>query len=90
MDKLTLLFAAVQHLAEESGHTKLAEYLGHTSHHSSVFQEEIQQHYDNINNLEEFKAKSEEETHPGAPAQTYSQAQLDAIVAAAIKKAKAA
>lgn len=88
MDKNALLFAAVELLAEETGHKDLAEYLGHNSQHSADFIAEVDRHKSNIANLDVFKAKHEEMTHPeGVEAETYTKAELDALVAKAVKDA---
>ncbi len=90
MDKTTTLFAAVERLAEKTGDDDLLEYLRHASQHSSVFLEEIDAHHAKLADLDAFKSAHEAATSPqtnGAQA-SYSKAEVDAMIAAAIKKAK--
>lgn len=88
MSKEALVFAALEHIAEKVGATDLAEYLRHSSIHSSAFQEEIDKHHAFLDDLEGFKKSNWNLTH-ASETQTYSQAQLDAMVAEAVKKAMA-
>ncbi len=90
MDKTTTLFAAVERLAEKVGDEDLLEYLRHSSQHSSVFLEEIDAHHAKLADLDAFKSAHEAATSPqGNGAQvSYSKSEVDAMIAAAIKKAR--
>lgn len=88
MSKEALVFAALEHIAEKVGATDLAEYLRHSSIHSSAFQEEIDKHHSVLDDLDAFKKSNWNLTH-ASETKTYSQAQIDAMVADAVKKAMA-
>lgn len=89
MDKLTLAFAALERLAEKSGDKELVEYLRHGSQHSGVFLAEIDDHHNNLKDLDAFEERHAERTNVSSgPARTFSQAEFDAAVAKAVKRAK--
>jgi hypothetical protein len=88
VDKLPLLFAAIRRVAQRSKDADLVEYLDHASHNSDAFIQEAKKHEDNVKNLDDFIAAHELLTHPGQPVRTFTQAEFDAAISAAIKKAQ--
>jgi len=87
--KESLVFAALERLADKAGDKDLAEYLRHGSQHSGVFLAEIDEHHNNLKDLEAFTEKHDILTHPsGEPSRTFSQVEFDAAVAKAVKRAK--
>jgi hypothetical protein len=90
-DKLTLVFAALERLAEIAKDSDLVEYLRHGSQHVDTFINEVGSHKANLKNLDTFTDAHAEATRPsGVPAQTYTKAEVDAMIASAIKRAREA
>lgn len=88
MDKLSLAFAAIERLAHKAGDDELVQYLNHSSHHGDQFSAEIDRHHVNLGDVDLFEEKHHDETHPGVSnVKTYSQAEIDAMVANAVKEA---
>lgn len=88
MDKLPLLFAAIRRIAQRFKDTDLVDYLDHTSHNSDAFIQEAQKHLSNIANLDEFTEAHERLTHPGQPARTFSEQEVQAMIAKALDQAR--
>jgi hypothetical protein len=88
MSKEALVFAAIERLAKKTGDSDLVDYLAHSSHHSGAFQDEINAHHANLNDLDAFNEAHEALTHPGASAPTYTKAEVDAMIQAAINRAR--
>ena|SRR5690242_8216943 len=89
-NKAALALAAIELMAEDKvTPSDLAGYLSHTSQHSEDFRREINEHKGNILAFEDFATNSRAKTAPHGVSTTYSQAQLDKMVSAAVVKAVA-
>jgi hypothetical protein len=89
MDKLTLAFAAIERLADKVGDKDLADYLRHGSQHSGAFLDEVDSHHNNLKDLDAFSEKHAVLTSVSSgAARTFTQAEFEAAVAKAVKRAK--
>ena len=89
-DKAALALAAIELIGEgKIDPSDLVDYLQHSSQHSDAYRAQINEHKSNILAFEDFNMRNRDLTTPTGKATTYTQSQLDKMVAEAISKAVA-